>query len=399
LAVLAVLGRIHHGSEVSIELIARTVRGIEYVAADEISALSPTRLAMQQRQVTFRLDRPDARLAGLRTVDDLFLSLGSIDGIGHRKDALPRIAEHSESCDWRQALAVVEETRAIPARRRFDVVASLLGGRNYSRYDVEDAVGAKVARLLGGQYVTRRAATGHLPSVDLTVRVFIGADTAAYALRLGAGPLHRRGYKQDASRGTLHPPMAAAMARLQAVQAGCVVVDPFCGDGTIPIEVAAVAPQATVHGSDLDAARIANAVANANRADVRVSFTVADAARLEFSNGSVDVLVTNPPWNVGVDASGRLAGGLDRFWHEVSRVLSPAGRAGLIMDAEHAAATTLRARGFAIHLRQNVRLAGRLSELVVCTPSGSQPWSMPEHIAALRAQARESGLITDIGFD
>jgi tRNA (guanine6-N2)-methyltransferase len=384
---------------VSIDLIARTVRGIEYVAADEISALSPAHLAMQQRQVTFRLDHLDARLTGLRTVDDLFLLLGSVDGIGHRKDALPRIAERSESRDWRQALGVVEETRSLPVRRRFDVVASLLGGRNYSRYDVEDAVGAKVARLLGGQYVSRRAATGHVPPVDLTVRVFIGADTATYALRLAAGPLHRRRYKHDASRGTLHPPMAAAMARLHGVGAGAVVVDPFCGDGTIPIEVAAVAPLAAVHGSDLDAARVANAVANADRAGVRVSFTVADAGRLGFSDGSVDVLVTNPPWNVGVDASGRLADGLDRFWQEVSRVLPPAGRVGLIMDAELAAAKTLRAHGFDVHMRQNVRLAGRLSELVMCTPAGGPPWGLPPRIAALRGQALDSGLLTDTGFD
>lgn len=383
----------------SLDLIARTVRGVEYVAADEISsALSPGRLVMQPREVVFSLDEPVPALVELRTVDDLFLAVGSGPDLGHRKDVVPQLAERAVGYDWRSAVDAVATVRELPGHRHFDVVASLLGRRNYSRYDVEDAVGTALAKPLGARYVSRRDSPAQLPPVDLSVRVFISADTTQFALRLAAGPLHRRRYKQDASRGTLHPPMAAAMARLLLPATGQHVLDPFCGDGTIPIETAAIAPDAEIAGSDNDPERIRNARANATRAQARVAFTVADAGRLDLARGSVDLLLTNPPWNVAVEASGSLSRGFDPFWDHLADAFSDSARACLIMDAELEAVKALEARGYRIALAQQVRLAGRLSQLVVCTPSGRPAWPLPQPLAEQRRHALAAGLTTETGF-
>jgi 23S rRNA G2445 N2-methylase RlmL len=382
------------------ELIARCVRGIEYAVADEIASLVPTGLALAAREVRFRPSRLDPAVCGLQTADDVFLSVGVVEGVGHRKDVLPWLAEQVRRMDWQSAVKTVGELRDLPAMRRFDVVASLVGRRNYSRYDVEDAIGAVLAVGLRARYVSRRpAAASPVQPVSLSVRVFISGDTAGIAIRLAADPLHRRSYKKDASRGTLHPPMAAVLARLLAVDPGETVLDPFCGDGTILIEAAGVAPGADIRGSDLDPARIQNAVANAERAGADVAFSVMDAGRLDLDDQAVDVLVSNPPWNLAVDADGFLKDGLAPFWAEAERVASASGRMGIIADAELGVPGELRRLGFQLSLVQTVRLAGRLSEIVLCTPPGRPAWGLPGHISKWRNRALDAGLVTGSGFD
>jgi 23S rRNA G2445 N2-methylase RlmL len=383
-----------------IELIARCVRGIEYAVAEEIASLVPGELALGAREVRFRPHQLDPAVCGLRTPDDIFLSVGTAEGVGHRKDVLPWLAEQVRRMDWRTAVEMVARLRDLPDARRFDVVASLVGRRNYSRYDVEDAIGSVLGVELGARYVSRRpAASASMQPVALSVRVFINADTAVIAIRLAADPLHRRPYKQDASRGTLHPPMAAVLARLLSVNPHETVLDPFCGDGTIPIAIAGITPSADIRGSDLDPARIQNAVANAARASADISFSVMDAGRLDPDDRTVDALVSNPPWNLTVDATGLLKDGLGPFWAEAARVVSPAGRMGIIVDAELGVSDELRRLGYQVSLVQRVRLAGRLSEIVLCVPPGRPRWALPDQMVRWRREALAAGLATDSGFE
>lgn len=382
-----------------IELIARAVRGIEYVVADEIAALAPSALTLSAREVRFEIPSLDPGLCSLLTPDDVFLSVGSVAGVGHRKDAVPLLARQAKSLEWNTAVQRVARLRDLGAPRRFDVVASLLGRRNYSRYDVEDAIGAALAAELDSGYVSRRPPAASFLSAALTVRVFVDDDTARFALRLAAGPLHRRPYKQDTGRGTLHPPAAAAVARMLSPQAGELVIDPFCGDGTIPIEIAALAPRADIRGSDRDFARQRNAVANASRAGAGISFSAGDAGRLDSGDGAVDVIACNPPWNLAVDAAGLLKNGLGPFWSEADRVLSASGRMGVIMDAEFGVADELRRRGCGLSLVQAVRLAGRVCEIVVCTPPQHPRWALPPGVARRRQESLAAGLVTEAGFE
>lgn len=61
-------------------------------------------------------------------------------------------------------------------------------------------------------------------------------------LRVGDLPLHRRAYKQHTVAGTLHPPLAAAMAALADIRPGHTVLAPCRGSGTLPIEAALARP-------------------------------------------------------------------------------------------------------------------------------------------------------------
>ncbi|MET0134565.1 MAG: methyltransferase domain-containing protein, partial [Kibdelosporangium sp.] len=285
-------------------LVARTVRGIEHLVAAEIRELGLGRVdRLAHREVWFSCPEVGPAVLGLSCADDVFLVGATVDGVGRGRSDLRLLAEAAG------AVAVRPEAGV----RTLDVSASFLGRRNYNRYDVEDAVGEQLAAVAGLRYRGRR--DGEVPPPGgMSWRVTIADDQAAIALRLASRPLHRRAYRRVTRPGSLHPPVAAAMVRLAGP--GQRLLDPFCGSGTIPIE-ASMAGRDVV-GSDVD---LAAARANGPGLD----WVLADAGRLPFRTGGIDLVVGNPPWERQVSAAGVLATRPELFWRELRRVLRPGG--------------------------------------------------------------------------
>ncbi len=270
-------------------------------------------LRLAQRQVSFTAARLSPELLALRTADDLFLGVGTVTGIDHTRAALPVLASRVAGLDLAGSLRALRGLRDLPDKLALDVVASLTGQRKYNRYAVEDAAGAVLGRTLGARYVSRSAGAAERPAdgTALTVRLFLQGTDVHVALRAGPRPLHRRGWKVRTGPGSLHPPVAAALARLARHPAGGRVADPFCGDGTIPVEIALADPSARVVAADLDRDRLGNATVNAAQAGVPVRFVRADAGGPLLWSGRLDQVITNPPWNraVGAGRPGRRGAG------------------------------------------------------------------------------------------
>ncbi|MGH3190157.1 MAG: methyltransferase domain-containing protein [Streptosporangiaceae bacterium] len=383
-----------------VTIIARSVRGLEWVAADEISAALPeaSGLAMSSREVTFLLPDLAQDLLGLRTVDDVFVQAGRVPGVSPGKAGPATAAAGVADLDWAGALAPLGAIRAIAPRPRLDVVASLEGRRNYNRFAVENAVGDLLARRLHGSYLARTSSGRQAGETDLMVRVFVRGSEAVTAVEVAAQPLHRRGYKQESGPGTLHPPMAAALARLARPAPGDTVADPFCGDGTIAIETALSYPAACVLASDIDDVRLGHAERNAARAGLPLTLRQADAAELPWPDRGIDAVITNPPWNIAVDARGLLRRSLGGFWRQLPRLLTPGGRVCLISDAQLDAPAQLRQMGYQLALATQVRLAGRVSHVLLCAPREQRPPRIPAGLAGWRRLALAEGLITETGF-
>ena len=374
-------------------ILVRCVHGLEWVCADEVSSRLPMArdVRLARREVTLELPSVDSGLLDLRTVDDVFLTVGRLDDVGLTRAALPGLGRRLAELPLDTRAGELAAARPVPRRPRVDVVASVEGRRTYSRFDVETAVGPLVASRLGGSYLAR---TGEGPSpgeADLSVRLFLRGTMATAAIRLAARPLHRRPYKQDTGPGTLHPPVAAALARLAAAPPG-VLLDPFCGDGTIAIESALAFPTARVVGSDIDAARLANAARNARRAGVGPALIRADAAHPPLRPGAVAVVVTNPPWNLAVDAAGGLGSSLDEFWVRMGGPLAADGRVCAIVDEALDAPTTLRRLGLSLALATRIRIAGRVSHLVLYGAA------LGADLARWRERAIAGGVVTETGF-
>ncbi|MGN9845587.1 methyltransferase domain-containing protein [Nonomuraea sp. H19] len=376
--------------------VARAVRGIEPLVATEIrrSRLGVVR-ALRHREVWFEAT-DSAGLLDLRTADDVLLAAAVVDGIGHDRAALRRLAGAVRELDAR-GLARLRggvpnaDAPGRPGAGRgkggpdsgLEVSASFVGRRNYTRFDIEDAVGVELARPLRLRYHSRRDG-GTPPAGAMSWRVTIEGDQAVIALRVAGRPMHRRPYKRASVAGTLHPPLAAAMAVLARLDGGRTVLDPCCGAGTTLIEAYALmtgaradsgarvrpdrAPRAPVEprllGLDHNPAAIEAAAGNARAAcAVRRSpfgWAVADAGRIPVPTGSVDRVLVNPPWDRQVPPSGLLRRDPGLLWREVRRVLAADGLAVALVHDEIP-------RGFAVERAIRVSLSGRHPLIAVLT--------------------------------
>jgi tRNA (guanine6-N2)-methyltransferase len=381
----------------AVRVLVRCVHGLEWLCADEIGSALPTArgLELARREIILELPALDAAVLALRTADDAFLVVGQVGGAGTTKDSVPELAHALAALPWTNRVADVHRVRPVPTAPLVDVVASIEGRRSYNRFAVENAVGERLAPLVGGTYLSRTAAGRDEGTPDLGVRVFVRGEIAVAALRVGADPLHRRAYKQCTGPGTLHPPAAAALARLTGPVTD--VLDPFCGDGTIAIEAALAHPGAQVRARDADPERLRNAEANAKRAGVSVELSRFDAGLLA-PDGVAGAVVTNPPWNLAVDGAGNVTGSLGPFWRRVPGLLAPGGRLVALTEAELDVPSTLRDAGFAVGLGTRIRLAGRVAHVVVAAPPGHPAPEMPAGAARWHERALAAGVVTRSGF-
>lgn len=409
-------------------LTARCVRGLEWVLAAEVehrfARYATDDIQLSERQVSFEVPRLRGELLELRTADDLLLDVGTLRGIDHTRAALAELSRRLARIDFAAALTRLRDVRALrPTAPTFDVVASLLGRRNYNRFAVEDTAGEVIADAVGARYASRNPNAGRAvggaagidaartgtaadtADTDFTVRLSLNGDSVEVALRLPRKPLHRRPWKLDTGPGTLHPPLAAALVQIGSDTPPLRVLDPFCGDGTIAIEAALASPEAGILAADLDADRLRNARANAARTAVKehIQFIRADAGitglgATAWGTERFDVLVTNPPWNRSVGASGALADALDPFWQRLPDVLTPHGRVCTVAEAELDIPARLRRMGCSVALAQSIRLAGRVSHVVLAAPPGAAEPRLPAALELWHERAIKAGIISPDGF-
>ena len=369
--------------------VARMVRGLEWVAAAEIEARIPdaTRITLSPREVEFQTVGVPGELFELRSIDDIFLVTARVSEVGGTKAAIAPFATSVASLDWEVQLTLVRRLRDLTAEIRFDVVASIEGQHSYNRFDIENAVGALLSPRIKGQHLARSASgAASKTNPDLTIRIFLRNGEATVAVRLSSRPLHRRNYKLDTGAGTLHPPVAAALTMIAGLSGSDVVVDPFCGDGTVAIEAVLMQPSLEFSASDLDPVRVENARQNARRAGVDVPLSVADASLVPWSDLRVDAIVSNPPWNKAVKWSGAETS-MDVVWRRARQSLLMQGHLCLISEAQLELPTRLTQLGYFVSFSTLIRLSGRLSAVTLASPKDDARIELSPALAAWQSQA------------
>ena len=150
--------------------------------------------------------------------------------------------------------------------------------------------------------------------------------------------------------------------------------------------------------SDIDPVRLGNAARNCARAGVEVALSHQDAGRLDWPERSVDAILTNPPWNVTVDARGLLRRSLDRFWQQLPGLLTPAGRLCLLADVQLNAPDQLRRLRYRVTLATQARVGGRVLHVLLCAPPRQARPGIPNGLAGWRQRALAEGVVTETGF-
>jgi len=308
-----------------LRVLARTVKGLEELLADQLTRHGAGVIERSRpREVLFRTEHGlEQAWPGLRVADDAFVVAGQAIDVGPHKSGLKNLAGQLDAGLIRAVAATAPASGGWQSGPGpVDVVASIAGPHNYSRYDVEEEVGAELGRILRRAYASRRGAMPGPGQAAMSWRVSIIDGEAIVGLRWSARPLHRRAYRQATVPGALHPPVAAAMAAISGARGG-VVLDPFCGSGTILIEAGLRAPHLRLVGLDLDPDALSAAAGNAGRAAVDVALLRCDSAGPAVAAGSASAILANPPWGNQVQAGGQLSG--PRSWARLLNALRPGG--------------------------------------------------------------------------
>jgi len=204
----------------------------------------------------------------------------------------------------------------------FRVTCQRIGEHAFTSIQVQKHAGQAIVDKYGRKV--------DLKSFDVNVVCDVVGSKCYVGVQLTRESLHKRFDRPFNHPAAIKAPLAYGMLRIAGVDDGDVLLDPFCGGGTIPIEAAQVWDgSVNIFGSDINNRFLEGARRNAEAAGVEkhVSFRIADARRLEeFYEPSIDRIVTNPPYGVRMDREKNLRETYFNFLNSASKIMKPDGR-------------------------------------------------------------------------
>ena len=209
------------------ELIAPCHFGLEAVLKKEILDLGYEISQVEDGKVTFLGDAEAICRANifLRTTERILLKVGSFKAV-----TFEELFQGTKTLPWEEY---------IPQEGRFWVKkANSIKSKLFSPSDIQSIMKkAMVERMKQGYGVSVIPETG----ADYPVRVSLYKDIVTVALDTTGESLHKRGYRKLTSKAPIEETLAAALIMLTPWNKDRILVDPFCGSGTFPIEAAMMA--------------------------------------------------------------------------------------------------------------------------------------------------------------
>lgn len=304
------------------ELIAPCHFGLEAVLKKEIIDLGYDVLQVEDGRVTFLGDDEAVCRAniGLRTAERILIKVGSF-----RAETFDELFENTKALPWEEY---------IPADGKFWVAkAASVKSKLFSPSDIQSIMKKAIVERLKQKY---KISWFKEEGESYPIRVFLMKDIVTIGLDTTGESLHKRGYRKLTAKAPIAENLAASLIMLTPWNADRILVDPFCGSGTFPIEAALMAAniapgmkrgftalkwehlvpkvmwddayeeardmvdlsvKTEILGYDVDEEMIAISKQNAKKAgvDKLIHFEVQDVAKLSH-DGQYGFLITNPPY-------------------------------------------------------------------------------------------------------
>ena len=209
------------------ELIAPCHFGLEAVLKREIYDLGYEITRVEDGRVTFTGDAEAICRANLflRTAERVLIQVGRFTA-----KTFDELFEGTKALPWEEYL---------PKDARFWVKkASSIKSKLFSPSDIQSIVKKAVVERMKGHFgISWFSEDG----ADYPLRVFLMKDEVTVTIDTTGDSLHKRGYRTMAGAAPLSETLAASLIMLTPWHADRILVDPFCGSGTFPIEAAMMA--------------------------------------------------------------------------------------------------------------------------------------------------------------
>ncbi|NJD98712.1 class I SAM-dependent RNA methyltransferase [Thermococcus sp. LS1] len=323
-------------------LLLTTSQGIEDLAKAEVESL------LSQLGVPFRVEEKPLGVEGrvLAEVGEAFYTdekgrkreLSVATYLNERSRLLHRViveiaSERFEGIsedESERALKKIEDfVASLPVEKYIKVSESFAvrsfrkGEHKITSVDIAKTVGKAIFDRLS-RYGTPKVNLDH-PAVIFRAELigdvfFLGIDTT------GDSSLHKRPWRVYDHPAHLKASIANALIELVKPDGGP-FIDPFCGSGTIPIELALGGYGGKIIGLEKYRKHLRGAKMNALAAGVydRIDFILGDATKLSEYVESVDFAVSNLPYGLKIGRKSMIPKLYMEFFGELAKVLEKRG--------------------------------------------------------------------------
>lgn len=200
--------------------------GLEAVLKRELLDLGLSIVKVDDGKVTYTGDENTCARANifLRTTERVLLKVGEF-----KAETFDELFEKTKELPWENY---------IPRDGKFWVTkASSINSKLFSPSDIQSIMKKAMVERLKSVYKTDWfEETGS----SYPLRVTIHKDVVTVCIDTSGVSLHKRGYRKLTSKAPITETLAAALVMLTPWKKDRILVDPFCGSGTIPIEAALI---------------------------------------------------------------------------------------------------------------------------------------------------------------
>ena len=209
------------------EFIAPCHFGLEACTKKEITDLGYEITEVSDGKVSFEGDEEALCRANinLRTAERVLLKAGEF-----KAESFEELFEGTRSIAWEEL---------IPKDGKFWVAkASSIKSKLFSPSDIQSIMKKAMVERLKTRYSTSWFKED---GAEYALRVFLHKDKVTIGIDTSGASLHKRGYRRLTAKAPITETLAAALIMLTPWRADRILVDPFCGSGTFPIEAAMMA--------------------------------------------------------------------------------------------------------------------------------------------------------------
>ena len=207
------------------DLIATSTFGMESVVARELSTLGYENLRTADGRVDFTGDETDIARCNmwLRTADRILIRVGEFPA-----PDFGQLFDQTLELPWNELL---------PVDAKFPVTGRSVRSRLTAVPKVQGAIKKAIVENMKRRFNRFRFdETG----AEFPIEVSLLQDVATLTIDTSGPGLHKRGYREVVGAAPLRETMAAGLIQLSYWNRERLLVDPFCGSGTIPVEAAMI---------------------------------------------------------------------------------------------------------------------------------------------------------------